>query len=219
MAKALSGRVSYLGLPLDGGREDVIADFRKGKSDRFAKILHAISVCAAYSIPIKVNTTVTTGNVDDLENIARTLSNFDAVFAWHLFQWWDLRSPRALRERMQIDQSGFQERVLQLQQTYPRLRIASGTIDKRARTHFFVSANGEVYTFDSGALSTIIIGDVRTHTIAELVASPALSKHSPKFLRTFPRSHPKQPCIPQHTTSGVGVPPASRTRPQNFMRV
>lgn len=31
MAKALSGRVSYLGLPIDGGREDVIADFRKGK--------------------------------------------------------------------------------------------------------------------------------------------------------------------------------------------
>lgn len=212
MAKALSGRVSYVGLPLDGGRDDVIADFRKGKSDLFARILHAISLCAAYSIPIKVNTTVTRSNVDDLENIARTLSSFDAVFAWHLFQWWDLRSPRALRERMQIDRSGFQERVLHLQQAYPRLKIASGTIDKRARTHFFISANGEVYTFDSGALSTIIIGDVRTQTIAELVASPALNKDSPKFLRTFPRSHPKQPCIPQHTTSSVGVPRASRTR-------
>lgn len=102
---------------------------------------------------------------------------------------------------MQIDQSGFQERVLQLKQKYPRLRIASGTIDKRARTHFFISANGEVYTFDSGALSTIIIGDVRTHTIAELAASPALKQAFPEVLAHISAQPPE--AAMQSTTSNL----------------
>lgn len=87
---------------------------------------------------------------------------------------------------MQIDQLLFRERTLELKLEYPHLGIWNQDVAARARTHFFISTNGEVYTFDSGALSPIIMGDIRSQAIAELVESPALRKDSPKFSRSFP---------------------------------
>jgi hypothetical protein len=67
--------------------------------------------------------------------------------SWSIFQWWDLRSTPALRARMQVDEARFQERTTELSDRYPHLGIWSQSVDTRARTHFFISANGEVYTF------------------------------------------------------------------------
>lgn len=186
MAQALSGTLAYLGLPLDGCGQVEIAAFRKGKDDLFARIRYAFELCSQYGIPVKVNTTVTSSNIDDLENIAQILAEHESVVSWSMFQWWDLRSTPAIRARMQVDQSRFQERTSELRHAYPQLGIWGQGVEKRARTHFFISANGEVYTFDSGALSTIIIGKIRTQSVAELVESPALRKDSPKFSASFP---------------------------------
>jgi MoaA/NifB/PqqE/SkfB family radical SAM enzyme len=189
MAKSLSGKISYLGLPLDGSGQAEISAFRKGKDDLFARIWYGFELCRQYSIPVKVNTTVTSSNIDDLENVAQLLSEFESPVSWSMFQWWDLRSTPAIRKRMHVDPTRFQERTFQLKQAYPQLGIWGQGVDQRARTHLFISANGEVYTFDSGALSTIIVGDIRTQSVAELVESPALRKDSPKFSRSFPDNH------------------------------
>lgn len=186
MGEALRGKISYLGLPVDGSGQDVIAGFRKGKADLFDRVRHALELCGTYEIPVKINTTVTNGNINDLEDIAKMLAGYEAVVCWSLFQWWDIRATPSLRARMHIDTNRFRERARQLRQAYPQLGIWGQDVDRRARTHFFISANGEVYTFDSGALSTIIIGDIRTQSVADLVESPALRKDSPKFSRTFP---------------------------------
>lgn len=186
MGEALRGKISYLGLPVDGSAQDVIAGFRKGKADLFARVRHTLELCDAYEIPVKINTTVTNGNINDLEEVAKMLSDYKVIVGWSLFQWWDIRATPALRARMKIDTTRFQERARQLRRAYPQLGIWGQDVDRRARTHFFISANGEVYTFDSGTLSTIIIGDILTQSIADLVKSPALRKDSLKFSRTFP---------------------------------
>jgi MoaA/NifB/PqqE/SkfB family radical SAM enzyme len=196
-AQALSEKISYLGLPVDGSGQEEIAAFRKGKNDLFVRIQHALELCGEYGIPVKVNTTVTKNNIDDLENIAQLLCKYQPVKSWSIFQWWDLRSNAAVREQMQVDKSLFLERTSKLGQDYPQLGIWSQRTEDRARTHFFISANGEVYTFDSGALSTIIIGDIRRQTVAELVESPALRKDSPKFSRTFPLPAAQEKAIAQ----------------------
>lgn len=184
--EALGGKISYLGLPVDGSEQDVIAGFRKGKADLFQRVRHTLELCSAYGIPVKINTTVTNLNINDLDAVAQLLGEYDAVVAWSLFQWWDIRATPALRARMQVGTSRFRERARQLQQLYPQLGIWGQDVDRRARTHFFISANGEVYTFDSGVLATIIIGDISTDSMAELLESPALRKDSPKFRRSFP---------------------------------
>ncbi|WP_158015094.1 radical SAM/SPASM domain-containing protein [Mycobacterium basiliense] len=185
-AAALSGKVSYLGLPVDGSGQDMIADFRKGKNDLLVRVRGALELCGEFGIPVKVNTTVTKGNIDDLEDVAQLLCQYEAVVSWSLFQWWDLRRTPALRERMHVERDRFRERTLRLSLAYPSLGIWSQDVSRRARTHFFISANGEVYTFDSGSLSTIILGDIRAQSMSELIGSPALRKNSPKFSRSFP---------------------------------
>lgn len=192
MAEALRGKITYLGLPVDGSAQEVIAGFRKGKNDLFVRIRHALELCSEYEIAVKVNTTVTAGNIDDMEDVAQMLCQYGSIVSWSMFQWWDLRATPALTARMQIETTRFRERTQQLKRAYPQLGIWAQDVDRRARTHFFISANGEVYTFDSGALATIIIGYIGAQTVAELIASPALRKDSPKFTRSFPVSRRQQ---------------------------
>jgi MoaA/NifB/PqqE/SkfB family radical SAM enzyme len=107
-------------------------------------------------------------------------------WGWSVFQWWDLRAPEKLKTQMAVDDGKYDGILAKLKENYPDLDIWAGRVDKRARSYFFVSSNGEVYTFGSTAtISTIVIGNIKTDDVKSIVNSPALRADSTKFNASF----------------------------------
>lgn len=188
LAHKLVGKVAFIGLPLDGTDQKTVETFRKGKHDLLDKVKQGLALCEELGLPAKINTVVHKGNIDQLEAIGQLVGQFPAVknWGWSVFQWWDLRAPKKLKTQMAVDDGKFDAILAKLKEDYPDLDILAGRVDKRARSYFFVSSNGEVYTFGSTAtISTIVIGDIKTDDVKSIVNSPALRADSTKFNASF----------------------------------
>ena len=188
LAEKLAGKVAYIGLPLDGVDQQTVERFRKGKHDLLEKVVAGLKLCGELGIPAKVNTVVHQGNIDQLEKLGELVEQFPAVkeWGWSVFQWWELRAPEALKREMAVDDTRYDVVTAKLAQDHPGLDIWAGRVDKRARSYFFVSANGEVYTFGGTAtISTIIMGDLKTDDVKHIIDSPALRADSGKLAPSF----------------------------------
>ena len=83
---------------------------------------------------------------------------------------------------MILEKSKFGNAVHAIKNKYKDIKIYDRAIEDRARNAFFISSNGEVYTFGkSSQISTIILGDIKTQSIDDILKNPALKKTSQKF--------------------------------------
>ncbi len=178
----LKDLVSYIGVPLDGADQKIIETFRRGKKDLLDKLLYSLSIADSFDVPIRLNTTVSKRNVDALDDIAQIVKKHKSIKTWSIYQWWPLRSGDKLADQMILEKSQFENAAKMLKSKHSDIKIYDRAIDDRARNTFFISSNGEVYTFGkTSQISTIILGNIKTQTISEILKNPALKKSSQKF--------------------------------------
>lgn len=181
LIKKLSGLIYHVGLPLDGSKQEIITGFRLGKKDLFQVIGATLNSLDKYGLKVRINTTVSKENINDLENMAFFIKEHKNIKGWALYQWWPIRASQKLIAQMLITEEDILQKIPTLTKIvnvpiYPRL------IKERAGDTFFISSNGEVYAFNkSEHLSTLIIGDIKTQNVKEILKSPALKIDSHKW--------------------------------------
>ena len=177
----LQDKISYIGIPIDGADQKTIEGFRIGKKDLFQVLQSNLALLDQYHIPVRINTTVSRVNLNTLQAIAQLLKQHSAVKSWALYQWWDIRASRLQVKSMSISELEFLNSTSTLSEII-NIPMAFKTVRRRALGTFFIASNGEVYTFPELAdISTIIIGDIKIQSIAEIISCPALRKDSIKF--------------------------------------
>lgn len=178
----LKDLIAYIGVPVDGTDQKTIETFRRGKKDLLDKLLYSLSIADAFDVPIRLNTTVSKRNIDALDGIAQIVKKHKSIKTWSIYQWWPLRSGDKLSDQMILEKSKFENAVSTIKNKHRDIKIYDRAIEDRARNAFFISSNGEVYTFGkSSQISTIILGDIKTQSISDILKNPALKKTSQKF--------------------------------------
>ena len=177
----LQNKISYLGIPVDGANQKTIEGFRLGKADLLEVIKTNLKLLDKYDIPVRINTTVSRKNIEALREIAELIDKHTSVKSWALYQWWDIRASQTQVTNMSLFEEEFLNATEPIKKSMS-IPVACKTAKRRARGTFFISSNGEVYTFPELAdISTIIIGDIKTQSLSEIIACPALKKSSIKF--------------------------------------
>lgn len=85
-----------IGIPLDGSLDSIIQLFRKKLL--LSDIVAILDVLDAQGAKICVNTVVHKGNINDIPNIYRIISNFQNIKKWQLFQYMPI-GPGGYRNR------------------------------------------------------------------------------------------------------------------------
>lgn len=181
LIKELSKLINHIGIPIDGSSQNIIEGFRLGKKDLFFYLKDAIKKMQDFNIYVRVNTTVSKSNINDLVNIANFINSHNIIKSWALYQWWNIRASDDLIKIMSVKDKTFLQKVEEIKKIV-NINVHGRTVRERARSIFFISSNGEVYTFDeTKSISTIIIGDIKTQTIKEILESPVLRDDSSKW--------------------------------------
>jgi MoaA/NifB/PqqE/SkfB family radical SAM enzyme len=167
----------------------VVAKFRKGQSDTFEHVKSAIGLANKYHIPVKLNTTVTRHNVQSLGEIARLITQEGYVvdWGWSVFQWWETRAEPHLVQEYAVSNDDFARATDEIKRDYPNLNIRVGAVENRSRKYFEIMTNGDVLNYGDGAFpGSIILGNILSESMIDLIKSPALDKKSAKFQSWFP---------------------------------
>ncbi len=111
--KCLVGKVNCLGIPLDGSTTKQINMFRQGVT--LDEIIDILNKLAEFRIDICINTVVHKGNVNDLYDMYKIISQFKNVKKWQLFQY----TPTGIlgynnRKMFEIDEMIFQIKIKEL---------------------------------------------------------------------------------------------------------
>lgn len=183
MLKRISHLVYQIGIPVDGSNQNIYKYFRLGKKDLFQVIENKLELLSKYNVKVRINTTVSKGNVDDLEKIALFIKKYINVKEWSLYEWWPLRANENLKKKMSVNQDMLLNKISDLKKVNNHISIHSRTVKDRKRDTFFISSNGEVYCFNNGEyLTTLIIGDVKVQEIDAILESPAFIRNSHKWV-------------------------------------
>ena len=179
----LIDKIAYIGIPLDGPNQKIIEYFRRGKEDLFPVTLRSLNIANEAGMPVRINTTVHKKNIDSLDGIAEIILRYPSIKIWSIYQWWPVRGNELINKKLLVDTLEFDYKTDCLKKAFPNLNIVPRKIYERECNTFFISSNGEVYTFgEDETISTIILGDIKTQSLEEILTSPALKANSNKFL-------------------------------------
>lgn len=149
----LMEHVDCIGIPLDGSTDGIIRYFRNGLhlSD-IETILQAVNNCDA-DIEISINTVVHRGNINDLINIHKTISNYRKITKWQLFQYMPIGpSGYRFRKRFEIEESLFTKRLDELRKslngTGRQFALESKSLSDRKNKYILIGGDGIVWIPD-----------------------------------------------------------------------
>lgn len=182
IANKLKRKIAYIGIPLDGYNQNIIEKFRLGKKNLLKVVLENLEMLSELKIPVRINTTVHKENINSLNELALIIKKYPIIQSWSLYQWWPLRAKDKLKNKMYLKEKEFEHNINILKNKHNKLNIFGRSIKNRSRNTFFISSNGEVYTFGHNAMiSSIIIGDIKKQSVKDILKSPAICKMSQKF--------------------------------------
>lgn len=180
LLERLAGKVSYLGLPLDGSTNPIQNGFRRGPKDMVDRLKENLARCDALGIPVKINTTFTAYNSEDLLAIGAIISQYRCVKNWSVFQWWALRTTAEITQKMSVPDALFEARVEEAGRHYPQFNLRSRNVKDRELTHFFIRNNGQIVTFGAGLHEELLLGHILEHDETYIIGRAALNMASSK---------------------------------------
>lgn len=137
--------VPSFGLPLDGSNEN-FHSLMRGEKKHFQTVCHWISRLVSAGFDVKVNTVVSSKNIDDLWNIEKLLNTLK-IKRWSLYQFWPMATGLENAEKHSIDIIQFDSIVSDLV-SHSDIAIGGGSIEERKSNYMFVRSDGGVYTVD-----------------------------------------------------------------------
>jgi pyruvate-formate lyase-activating enzyme len=147
--------VDLVGIPLDGSSNDVIAQFRTGRSDLLSEQISILGLLDEAGAAICVNTVVHRGNLTDLGPIASRIELFSGVTKWQLFQF-SPSGPLGFHNRstFEISEASFtqaQHEILSHRSTSLPPVVEFKSNSARDGAYLLVDSEGQVWTPDAGA--------------------------------------------------------------------
>lgn len=144
--KILKGKISKIGIPLDGYTTEQINYFRTKIT--LEEIILILSTLNKHEYDICINTVVNKRNVNDLKKISNIIKQFENITQWQLFQYSPIGDlgykNRALFE---IDNLLFEEKIMDLlsNEINSNIEIEGKSNSYRKLNYILVNSDGEVW--------------------------------------------------------------------------
>jgi len=144
--KILKGKISKIGIPVDGYTTEQINYFRAKIT--LDEIISILSTLNKHEYDICINTVVNKMNINDLKKILNIIKQFENVTQWQLFQYspiGDLGYKN--RNLFEIDNSLFEEKIIDLlsNETNTNIEIEGKSNSYRKLNYILVNSDGEVW--------------------------------------------------------------------------
>lgn len=144
--KVFKGKISKIGIPLDGYTTKQINYFRRGITlDEIISILYVLN---AYKYNICINTVVNQANIRDLSKMLDIIKQFENINQWQLFQYspiGDLGYKN--RKLFEVENLLFEEQITELilNNNSPNIEIEGKSNSYRKLNYLLVNSNGDVW--------------------------------------------------------------------------
>lgn len=144
--KILKGKISKIGIPVDGYTTEQINYFRAKIT--LDEIISILSTLNKHEYDICINTVVNKMNINDLKKILNIIKQFENVTQWQLFQYspiGDLGYKN--RNLFEIDNSLFEEKIIDLlsNETNTNIEIEGKSNSYRKLNYILVNSDGDVW--------------------------------------------------------------------------
>lgn len=142
----LKGKISKIGIPLDGCTTEQINSFRKKIT--LDEILDILKVLNENNYDICINTVVNKNNIYDLKNIFKIIKNFENITQWQLFQYSPIGELGFKnRDLYEIDNKLFEDKIVELLEleNETNIQIEGKSNSYRKLNYILVNSDGEVW--------------------------------------------------------------------------
>jgi MoaA/NifB/PqqE/SkfB family radical SAM enzyme len=139
----LSENVSLISLPLDGPTADIHGAMR-GLSYHFTVVEDHLKRLSTRACRIKINTVVSSINVDYLGDIGELLLQYN-ITIWSLQHFWPMERGLAHYEDYKLSYKEYEAAVFNLRNKKLPFLLEIGSIAERRFHHFFVTHSGRVF--------------------------------------------------------------------------
>ena len=144
---SLLQKIDMIGIPLDGSKNDIIAKFRCYNGNLLDITLQILDFFEKNNIKIGINTVLHKGNLDDIENIFKTIKKYNCIQKWQVFQFMAIGPLGKKNEDLfKITKEEFKAAKDKIM-AYPKSHIKINFKDAKEREHNYmlVNSNGAAY--------------------------------------------------------------------------
>lgn len=160
-------KISYLGLPIDGIKDQTIQQFRNNST--FEKCLKIVKRSQEIVPAICINTIVHSKNLDEILDIATIVNNNPSIFKWQLFQFMPIGPGGfANKSLYSISNTEFENLECALKGISFRdsLKVECKSIENRKNKYLILGCDGVLWLPQMGP-NRKIIGNVLENDIFE----------------------------------------------------
>lgn len=134
--------VDFVNIPLDGASQEVISNFRRGRSDLFEETKIIAELLRKSGVAFGFNTVANATNLSELAAIRDIAENLGAT-EWQIFEY-DSNGPNPTSKKsiLKLGEGHFEEAIKDLATGKGSLRIVSKSLNMRSNTYFLIDDSG-----------------------------------------------------------------------------
>lgn len=158
-------KISYLGLPIDGIKDETIQQFRHNTT--FEQCIKIIERSQRIAPAICINTVVHSKNLNEILEIATVVNNYPSILKWQLFQFMPIGPGGfANKSRYSIGNTVFEEleRTLKGMMFRDSLQVECKSIENRRNKYLILGSDGVLWLPQMGP-NRKIVGNVSENNI------------------------------------------------------
>ena len=141
----LENFIDLIGLPLDGSTCHIHNNMRSSQG-HFELILNKLKWIKSHNIKIKLNTLVSSINIDDLTQLSELILEIKPA-RWSIYQYWPVGPAERVASQHLLSDDVFSENTnkIDLQKFESKTIVEVNAAESRRKTYPIIHHNGEVY--------------------------------------------------------------------------
>lgn len=148
--------VDLLGMPLDGSAEQ--HDQLRNYEGHHQIVLHKLSKCNAYEIPVKINTVYFPDRPEQLKNVAKNIQQYLNISQWFIYEYWHFTGINANipTAHSPITYSD----IIELKTISGIEFIHFSSVKERSPAYLFITSCGNAYTIGNDNTKYVELGNI-----------------------------------------------------------
>lgn len=141
----IAPHVDFVNIPLDGARQDTIANFRRGRTNLFNETRAVAALLRSAGVSFGFNTVANTSNLHELSAI-RDIAEEEGASEWQVFEY-DPNGPNPTNRKsaLRLSPGQFDEATSGLVSTSGNLKIVCKSLQARRGAYFLVDDSGHAW--------------------------------------------------------------------------
>lgn len=165
--KEIGQLVDIIGVPLDGSREQ--HDFIRNYHGHFDTISASLNALQEFKIPTKINTVYFPEYMNQLEYIARKLSEYTNIKQWFIYEYWHFKGINEYKK--ELYEAILPENINKLQKLANIQNIHYSSVNERSPAYIFVSSIGNLYTVANDTSQYIELANILDDYADEILST------------------------------------------------